>query len=67
MIAITREVPAALAGHRPLCGVAPRTGALLEGAGLDVRHVDVSGLEKAEGAVTCCSLILEGTKRKEGS
>ena len=33
----------------------------LERRGIDVRTVDVSELAKAEGAVTCCSLILEDT------
>ena len=36
----------------------PRTRALLERRGIDVRAVDVSELIKAEGAVTCCSLIV---------
>jgi dimethylargininase len=36
----------------------PRTRRKLEDAGLDVVPVDVSELQKAEGAVTCCSLIL---------
>ncbi len=35
----------------------PRTGARLEAAGLRVLAVDVSEMEKAEGAVTCCSVI----------
>ncbi len=37
----------------------PKTRARLEARGLDVRPVDVSELAKAEGAVTCCSLIVE--------
>src|SRR5262249_19141509 len=37
----------------------PRTRERLEHAGLSVRSVDVSELQKAEGAVTCCSLIFE--------
>jgi dimethylargininase len=36
----------------------PRTQARLEAHGIDVHTVDVSELAKAEGAVTCCSLIL---------
>ncbi len=36
----------------------PRTLEKLQKHGIDVRPVDVSELEKAEGAVTCCSLIL---------
>ncbi|HUQ82073.1 MAG TPA: arginine deiminase family protein [Gemmatimonadaceae bacterium] len=35
-----------------------RTAARLEAAGLDVRRVPAGELAKAEGAVTCCSLIL---------
>lgn len=38
--------------------VFPRTAARLEGAGIRLVPVDVSELAKAEGAVTCCSLIL---------
>jgi dimethylargininase len=37
----------------------PRTRATLERLGLDVTAVDVGELAKAEGAVTCCSLIFE--------
>ncbi len=37
----------------------PRTRERLERAGFRVRTVDVSELQKAEGAVTCCSLIFE--------
>jgi dimethylargininase len=36
----------------------PKTRAKLEGAGFKVVTVDVSELAKAEGAVTCCSLII---------
>jgi dimethylargininase len=36
----------------------PRTLERLERAGLQVTTVDVSEMQKAEGAVTCCSLIL---------
>ena len=35
----------------------PRTRRLLEDAGVRIKAVDVSELIKAEGAVTCCSLI----------
>ena len=35
----------------------PRTRDRLLGRGLDVREVDVSELAKAEGGVTCCSLV----------
>jgi len=38
----------------------PRTQARLEAYGIDVHAVDVSELAKAEGAVTCCSLVLGG-------
>lgn len=36
----------------------PRTRARLAAAGIEVTAVDVSELQKAEGAVTCCSLLL---------
>lgn len=35
----------------------PRTLARLQDAGIDVVTVDVSELQKAEGAVTCCSIL----------
>ena len=38
----------------------PRTAERLARRGIEVHSVDVSELEKAEGAVTCCSLIFEG-------
>lgn len=37
----------------------PKTLRRLESRGISVREVDVSELQKAEGAVTCCSLIFE--------
>jgi dimethylargininase len=37
----------------------PRTQERLSQAGIAVTTVDVSELQKAEGAVTCCSLIFE--------
>jgi len=37
----------------------PRTLAKLVAAGIEVITVDVSELQKAEGAVTCCSLVFE--------
>ncbi|HEY6222284.1 MAG TPA: arginine deiminase family protein [Gemmatimonadales bacterium] len=37
----------------------PATRRRLEAAGVDVLEVDVSELQKAEGAVTCCSLVFE--------
>jgi dimethylargininase len=41
----------------PLCF--PRTRQRLVDAGIDVLPVDVSELQKAEGAVTCCSLVFD--------
>lgn len=38
----------------------PRTGEHIEAAGFRVLPVDVSEMEKAEGAVTCCSVIIGG-------
>ena len=35
----------------------PRTHARIRAAGVGVVAVDVSELQKAEGAVTCCSLV----------
>ncbi len=40
----------------------PRTRELLECRGFGVTTVDVSEIAKAEGAVTCCSLIFESQK-----
>jgi len=37
----------------------PRTRERLEARGIGVRCIDVSELEKAEGAITCCSLIFD--------
>jgi dimethylargininase len=37
----------------------PRTGERIEAAGYRVLPIDVSEMEKAEGAVTCCSVIFE--------
>lgn len=37
----------------------PRTSERLRQAGIAVHAVDVSELQKAEGAVTCCSLVFE--------
>jgi dimethylargininase len=36
----------------------PRTRAKLEAVGIDVRTVDASELAKAEGGVTCCSVLV---------
>jgi dimethylargininase len=38
----------------------PRTHERIRAAGVDVVAVDVSELQKAEGAVTCCSLVFRG-------
>jgi dimethylargininase len=47
------------AGDAVLCAAsAPRTRARLESRGLHVRSVDVSELARAEGALTCCSLLI---------
>jgi len=37
----------------------PRTARRIEARGIEVRTVDVSQLAKAEGAVTCCSLVFD--------
>ena len=48
-------------GNAVLCAAAsPKTGARLQRFGLEVWLVDLSELNKAEGALTCCSLILKG-------
>ena len=41
-----------------ISGLYPRTMERLVAAGLDVRTVDASELAKAEGGVTCCSIIV---------
>jgi dimethylargininase len=46
---------------RLVCAAAyPRTRERLQQRGFDTQAVDVSEIAKAEGAVTCCSLILHG-------
>ena len=46
-------------GDVVLCGdSAPRTKMRLEAYGLQVKALDVSELAKAEGALTCCSLLV---------
>jgi dimethylargininase len=40
----------------------PRTARLLAGRGIAITTVDVSELQKAEGAVTCCSLVFAGSQ-----
>jgi dimethylargininase len=47
-----------LLGEAVVSGVYPRTVDRLVAAGIDVRTVDASELAKAEGGVTCCSLIV---------
>lgn len=44
----------------------PRTAARLRQAGIDVHAVEMSEMEKAEGGVTCCSLIFENQTIAEG-
>jgi dimethylargininase len=39
----------------------PRTRSVLDAHGIEVTAIDVSELQKAEGGVTCCSLILEAS------
>jgi len=41
----------------------PRTGERLSDAGFRTLPVDASELAKAEGALTCCSLIFEAPDR----
>ena len=36
----------------------PETRRLLERQGLDVHSIDADELQKAEGAVTCCSILV---------
>jgi dimethylargininase len=51
---------ALLVGDVVICAAAfPRTRARLERHGLRVKLVDVDELAKAEGGVTCCSLLFE--------
>jgi dimethylargininase len=46
-------------GDVVLCAAsAPRTRSRLESGGLHVKSVDLSEIAKAEGALTCCSLIV---------
>lgn len=49
-------------GETVLCAAsAPRTRALLDARGYKTVTVDASELAKAEGGLTCCSLLLEGS------
>ncbi len=48
-------------GDTTICAAAfPRTLRRLEAAGVALRTVDMSEFAKAEGGVTCCSVILDG-------
>lgn len=50
-------------GEATICAAAyPRTRRLMEAAGIATRPVDMTEFAKAEGGVTCCSVILD----KEG-
>ncbi len=44
-----------------------RTRERLEARGIEVVAVDLSELAKAEGGVTCCSLVFEGARRQRGA
>lgn len=37
----------------------PRTAARMRDAGIDLRLLDLSELQKAEGATTCCSVLVQ--------
>ena len=51
---------ALIVGDVVICAAAfPKTRARLERHGLRVKVVDVDELAKAEGGVTCCSLLFE--------
>lgn len=51
---------AVMVGSRLLYSASfPRTADLLRQAGIDVHTVEMSETEKAEGAMTCCSVIFE--------
>ncbi len=54
---------AILAGSTVLYSASfPRTADRLRQAGIAVRRVDMSETEKAEGAMTCCSVVLDGER-----
>jgi dimethylargininase len=64
LVAIAPEEPGAanvlrLADRIVAAEAFPRTAARLEAIGVRVERVDASELAKAEGAVTCCSLIVD--------
>ena len=55
-------------GETILVGAAfPRTGERLSAAGFDVHPVDASELAKAEGALTCCSLLFDVPSSNDGA
>ncbi len=55
-------------GETILVGAAfPRTGERLSAAGFDVHPVDASELAKAEGALTCCSLLFDVPNSNDGA
>ena len=57
-----RAANAALVGHGVICCASnPVTAERLRSRGFDVRTVEMSEVEKAEGAVTCCSVIFSVT------
>lgn len=45
----------------------PRSCARLQQAGYRVTTVNVSELQKAEGAVTCCSILLNDSRGLQGA
>ena len=51
-----------LAAHVIMASAFPRTADRVEALGLRVELVEASELAKAEGAVTCCSLIIPGVR-----
>jgi dimethylargininase len=58
---------ALLAGGRVICAASfPRTRDRIEARGIQVQSVDVSEIAKAEGALTCCSLIFDSSSKPVG-
>lgn len=55
-----------MGAHVVLPACFPRTRARLDAAGLATVAVDVSELQKAEGAVTCCSVVFSAASRTGG-
>jgi dimethylargininase len=51
-----------LADRIIVAAACPRTARRIAALGLRVERVDASELAKAEGAVTCCSLIVPGVR-----